>query len=355
SRARIRQHTTLNKDERAVLRATRQHASENYQKAIREISSIIEEKIATVAQAHRKNVKRVRANVHMAPQVSLKRHSRQNSWNAFTWMQAKKEKENIGTENVRKTGKDVLPDIVTRNKDEYATLTQEVKDDLVKGLEMAKTTKAKGFQPSARSRINDVTTTLRVLENEIANLRSRTGIEALLFITRGTSSTPINGVSYATPGVDKFLESGLKVDEHEFIAKMEGFALQGLKGSTTSNYKQEISKKRTAIRTEIIEQLRNITGDESAQMEWKHYWRKVVAYHKVMIEGWPDNIPFKNLSEASSALPELKKLLEQWQDGRIHWKHLTDDEAERVVAEHKAQGKVPEVARRTQSDRGKKR
>ncbi|KAF8308460.1 hypothetical protein F5887DRAFT_1092559 [Amanita rubescens] len=179
SRARIRQHTTLNKDERAVLRATRQHASENYQKAIHEISSIIEEKIATVAQAHRKNVKRVRANVHMAPQVSLKRHSRQNSWNAFTWMQAKKEKENIGTENgtkqlpdcltictdmvgilVRKTGKDVLPDIVTRNKDEYATLTQEVKDDLVKGLEMAKTTKAKGFQPSARSRINDVTTTL---------------------------------------------------------------------------------------------------------------------------------------------------------------------------------------------------
>ena len=90
-------------------------------------------------------------------------------------------------------------------------------------------------------------------------------------------------------------------------------------------------------------------------MEWKHYWRKVVAHHKVVIEGWPDNIPFKNLSEACSALHELKSLLEKWQDGRIHWKKLTDDEAERLFEEHRAKGKVPEVTRRTRSDHGKKR
>jgi hypothetical protein len=33
-----------------------------------------------------------------------------------------------------------------------------------------------------------------------------------------------------TPGVDKFLEEALKIDEHEFTAKMEGFVLQALKG-----------------------------------------------------------------------------------------------------------------------------
>lgn len=90
-------------------------------------------------------------------------------------------------------------------------------------------------------------------------------------------------------------------------------------------------------------------------MEWKHYWQKVVAQHKVMIEDWPDNIPFKNLSEASSALPELKILLEQWQDKTIYWRQLTNEEAERVVEEHKARGEVPDAARRTRSDRGKKR
>ncbi len=74
-----------------------------------------------------------------------------------------------------------------------------------------------------------------------------------------------------------------------------------------------------------------------------------------MIEGWPDSIPFKNLSEASSSLPELKMLLERWEDGRTRWKWLSDEEAKRVVEERKAQGKVSDGVRRTHSDRGKKR
>lgn len=74
-----------------------------------------------------------------------------------------------------------------------------------------------------------------------------------------------------------------------------------------------------------------------------------------MIEGWPDSVPFKNLSEASSALPELKMLLERWEDGRTYWKQLTDEEAEHIVEERKAQGEVSDGVRRTRSDRGKKR
>jgi hypothetical protein len=89
-------------------------------------------------------------------------------------------------------------------------------------------------------------------------------------------------------------------------------------------------------------------------MEWKHYWRRVVAHYKVMIEGWPNNIPFKNLSEAASALHELKSLLKQWQDGRIHWKQLTDQEAKHLLEEQRVQGKVPDATRRTQSNHGKK-
>jgi hypothetical protein len=46
-------------------------------------------------------------------------------------------------------------------------LTAEQKDKLVEELEVAKATKAKGFRSSARTRINDVTTTLGVLENEV--------------------------------------------------------------------------------------------------------------------------------------------------------------------------------------------
>jgi hypothetical protein len=65
-----------------------------YQDAIHEACAVIENKIAAIAEAHGKSVKCVRGDVHMGAQVSFKRHSHQSSWNAFMWMEAKKDKEN---------------------------------------------------------------------------------------------------------------------------------------------------------------------------------------------------------------------------------------------------------------------
>ena len=91
-------------------------------------------------------------------------------------------------------------------------------------------------------------------------------------------------------------------------------------------------------------------------MEWKHYWVKVVARYNVVIEGWPDGIPFKNLSVASSPLPALNTLLHSWQDGMTHWKKLTLDETDQLIDDMKAQGEIQDPEpRRARSDRGKKR
>ena len=64
-------------------------------------------------------------------------------------------------------GKEVLPDLVKRKKEQYAELTKEEKDKLIEELEKVKATQTKGYHPSARSRVNDVTKTLHVLENEV--------------------------------------------------------------------------------------------------------------------------------------------------------------------------------------------
>ena len=64
-------------------------------------------------------------------------------------------------------GKDVLQDLVQNNKAEYAALKMEEKDKLVSELAKVKATRAKGFHTSARSRVNDVTSTVKVLENEV--------------------------------------------------------------------------------------------------------------------------------------------------------------------------------------------
>ena len=44
--------------------------------------------------------------------------------------------------------------------------------------------------------------------------------------------------------------------------------------------------------------------------------------HGVYISSWPKEIPFANLSVASSGKPELVKLLTMCQDGSIQWLHL---------------------------------
>jgi polyhydroxyalkanoate synthesis regulator phasin len=64
-------------------------------------------------------------------------------------------------------GKEVLPDLVKRKKEQYAELTKEEKDKLIEELEKAKATQTKGYHLSARSCVNDVTKTLHVLENEV--------------------------------------------------------------------------------------------------------------------------------------------------------------------------------------------
>ena len=180
-----RPRAPVNKENLAILRASQQIASGKYQEAIHEACAVIESKIVAIAEVHGKSVKHVRGDVHMGAQVSLKRHSRQSGWNAFMWMEAKKEKENR-VENGRllltyrtdtradldvigsgMAGKEVLQDLVKRKKEQYVELTKEEKDKLIEEPEMAKATQAKGFHPSARSRINDVTKTLHVLENEV--------------------------------------------------------------------------------------------------------------------------------------------------------------------------------------------
>lgn len=58
----------------------------------------------------------------------------------------------------------------------------------------------------------------------------RTGIEALLFLTRGTTDFTLNGVSFATEGVADFMSTTVKIDEQDFVHRLEGYALNGLKG-----------------------------------------------------------------------------------------------------------------------------
>jgi hypothetical protein len=94
-------------------------------------------------------------------------------------------------------------------------------------------------------------------------------------------------------------------------------------------------------------------------MEWKHYWRNVVKRYQVIIKGWPDNIPFCNLSETSNSLSDLETFHRKWCCSGIYWKKLSAQELQELdlrcdhqIEQGEAEAPAP---RRRRSDFGKKR
>jgi hypothetical protein len=180
------------------------------------------------------------------------------------------------------------------------------------------------------------------------------------------------------------------IDNQDVVSRMEGFAIQGVKGTfasgpysnrasilllpgAVSNHVQLVSQVRAAIRDIINQKLRQsilifisttshlskeeITGDPDAKMQWVHYFRNIIQRYSVAVEGWPDCVPFTNLSSVSSALPHLEILRQNWHSGTTHWKQLTDEEFEELLAKRNQQldnGEITLHARRSRSDKGKK-
>lgn len=58
----------------------------------------------------------------------------------------------------------------------------------------------------------------------------------MVFVTRSTTNLPLQSRSYNTPGINGFMETTMKIDRTDFLGKMEGFSLQGLKGMCNSRH-----------------------------------------------------------------------------------------------------------------------
>lgn len=65
---------------------------------------------------------------------------------------------------------------------------------------------------------------------QLNSLHCHTGVETLLFTTRGTTDLSLNGVSFAMDGVDDFLDTVMDIDNQDLLLKMEGYAAQEIKG-----------------------------------------------------------------------------------------------------------------------------
>ncbi|KAG1792380.1 hypothetical protein EV424DRAFT_1280151, partial [Suillus variegatus] len=338
---------TLSKEARAALTARRRENAHQFRSALGDAWNGLDETVKEIASSHHKSFRRVQNDLCLGQGMMRFKRSKLNAWNTFCWKKRQDNQENGAT------GKDVLQELVKSHRAEYQELTDDEKAEILLEYSEHKETQVTGIRISTKSKVNDVTQTLKALNN----LRSRTGAEAILYTTRGSTDLPLRGVAFATEGVDEFMSSVMNIDNQDLISKMEGFAVQGMKGAA-KNHQKRCSNVRAAIRHEIQKGLVAITKDENAKMHWANYFRNVVQRYKVVIEGWPANIPFVNLSQASSALPDLEMIRRKWESRAICWREIDDEEFQQLLEERNEKlesGEITDHRRRTRSDKGKKR
>jgi len=56
----------------------------------------------------------------------------------------------------------------------------------------------------------------------------------MCFVTRGSTNFSMEPITFSTEGLNDFIEQVFHVDNQDFVARMEGFAVQGLKGTSTA-------------------------------------------------------------------------------------------------------------------------
>ncbi|KAI5991220.1 hypothetical protein EDD15DRAFT_2197644 [Pisolithus albus] len=327
---------TLSKEAREALLGERRDRSHHFHDDPENVWSALDKATVNIASTHHKSIQCVQRDLYFNATLSRKR-TKVSAWNAFFWKKSLEDRIPMTGKN----GKTILPGLVQEYRHKYQALSAEDKDTLVKEFKEHKHTKMTGYHVRARSRLN--------------SLRCRTGMETLLFAVRGSTDITVDGVSFATPGVEGFLGMVMGIDNLTLVSKMEGFAIQGIKGAAR-NHQDRVSHVRSSIREIINRKLREITGNPDAKMQWSAYFARVVSRYLVIVDGWPDNIPFVNLSSVSSSLPQLERLLNKWETGEIQWKCITQQELSRMQDERCTQletGQAIEPKRRTHSDKGK--
>ncbi|KAG1770314.1 hypothetical protein EV702DRAFT_1181649 [Suillus placidus] len=343
----------LSKEARALLTTQRRQKSRVFRAALDDAWFRIDESVKTIASSHHKSIRRVQNDLYMGHAALRYKRTKSSPWNTFCWKKHQQARDENSQES---SGKAVLQDLLHNYGDEYRELSQDKKDHLVQEYDKNREHKTKGVRTSSKLKINDVTQTLKAIENELTKLRCRTGVETIFYTMRGSTDLALRGIIFATEGVDDFMESTMNIDNQDLVSKMEGYAIQGMRGAA-KNHQDRCSKLRSAIRHIINQKLQAITGNPKATMQWVDYWHNIVQCYNIICEGWPSTVPFKNLSEASSTLPELKMLLDKWQSGSIEWRHLEEAEYEQLLQERLEKiesGEIIERTRRQRSDKGKK-
>ncbi|KAH9887966.1 hypothetical protein C8Q73DRAFT_794410 [Cubamyces lactineus] len=87
-------------------------------------------------------------------------------------------------------------------------------------------------------------------------------------------------------------------------------------------------KLRTGLRDDFDAKLVELTGNPLAHMAWepKTYGTRLVLDYGFVLEGWPDGLPFRNLSHVPGGNKSLLRLRELWDRSELRFKPASTDD-----------------------------
>ncbi|KAH9847641.1 hypothetical protein C2E23DRAFT_711718, partial [Lenzites betulinus] len=230
-------------------------------------------------------------------------------------------------ERKRVSDEDVIQQLSTQwnaiSKEEQIAATDNVLEELKERNENLK----KGTHTVAIQAFHDARATVESLEKELEHLHARTGIEALLFITRSTTSSYVQPFAFHTSGrLAEFVHALTNSNMSEFALKMEGYCLSGIQG-VANNYVQGLVALKKDAASLINQKFQDVcVRAPTARLYYVNFEKRITERFGVVIENWPLK-RFCSPGDICSR-PELDVLISSWTSGSARFRSMSDSEWE---------------------------
>ncbi|CDO68793.1 hypothetical protein BN946_scf184805.g2 [Trametes cinnabarina] len=275
-----------------------------------------------------------------------------NAYNAFLHHLAKeaKEQDDDGTLNAAQ--------LSAAHHEQYKMLSKEEKAAFIEELVETRQAQQYGLRLTQRARTLDINRTTQLIEELLAGLQSRVGIQAMYLIVRSNPELDLEPLWFFTdPALEDYLRGTVRKFEPERIGILaEAFSVAGsdLFSQLRTN-REKVNWLKSEIRKMVADSLVEVTGDAKAAMSYAQYTRDIQLKYGVSLVGWTHE-KWCNPSDLGNSLPSLKTLHDALKNGDCMFKHLTD--AEKAIIEQEYVNNLkntPSTSRKRRSDAGRKR
>ncbi|KAJ7068502.1 hypothetical protein C8F01DRAFT_1336399 [Mycena amicta] len=309
--------------------ASRHAAKEQFEKDIDEAWARLQEDIATIAEKHQKA--KTRVHTLLCSKTGVKAQRNVTLRNAYVHERAKKCREEGTPKEVK-----ALQEILNEEKDagegyDPEGWSDEYKAFLISQLEEHRKVKRQGAHSTEKSAQMDAQATLRDFEDRAQDLFQRTGLRTLIV------SSPSHPQDAAVPHLSGsggasgfFAHQG--TTSIEFLREFEHYCHAREGGKL--RLKSDISSVRSDISSMMIQKLRNITGIQTAKLQWAGFRRMCLNYR----------IKLVNVPQAAEALLGKKQpnswpseparlFRDELANGEIRFEKLSEEEYQALAEE----------------------